>query len=316
MTLAALARAKTAAVRERAHHPLASAADFASRLWNKGGDDDLFFLAGGVAFSILLAGVPFFLMIAAGLGYVLNQSENAASGAAVQFIQLLLPATGRDTESLLDPVLRDVVNTRGAAGILGAVAFIWFSARLFGAMRSVLVHVFEVERGHGILFGKLFDIALTIASTAIVVAWVAVSAYIGLARSTGVALLSSWGLHAGSVMAPLTYFGGRVVAAALLALLFFALYKVLPNRKVRWQQAAVGGIASAVLFELARSAFKIAVHYVNPASLYTGTLAAVIVVVFWVYYAALIFVIGGEVSQVHEQRYLENNMSRHGVRDQ
>jgi membrane protein len=31
-------------------------------------------------------------------------------------------------------------------------------------------------------------------------------------------------------------------------------------------------------------------------------LAAVIVVVFWVYYAALIFVLGGEVSQVYEDR--------------
>ena len=71
---------------------------------------------------------------------------------------------------------------------------------------------------------------------------------------------------------------------------------------MRWQQAAIGGLTSAVLFEIARSAFTIVVHRVNPASIYTGTLAAVIVVVFWVYYAALIFVIGGEVSQVHEAR--------------
>ena len=61
-------------------------------------------------------------------------------------------------------------------------------------------------------------------------------------------------------------------------------------------------MTSAVLFELARSAFTLVVHRYNPASLYTGTLAAVIVVVFWVYYAALIFVLGGEISQVHEDR--------------
>ena len=282
--------------------PLAIVGDYASRIWHKGGRDDLFFLAGGVAFSILLAGVPFFLLLGSGLGYVLNQSEDAASQAAASFVQNLFPETWSGDGSLLDPVLSEVVRTRGALGVLGAVAFIWFSTRLFGSMRSVLVHVFEVPRGHGVLFGKLFDIVLTLVTTTLIVAWIALSAYIGLARSSGVQLLSDWGLHAESLMRPLIYVAGRAVAFVLLGALFFALYKVLPNRKVRWQQAAIGGLTSAILFEIARSAFTVVVHQFNPASLYTGTLAAVVVVVFWVYYAALIFVIGGEVSQVHEAR--------------
>jgi membrane protein len=276
--------------------------DYARRLWLKAGRDDLFFLAGGVAFSILLAGVPFFLLLASGLGYALNQSEDVSSTAAAAFVQNLFPSTLNGDGSLLDPVLQEVVRTRGAAGVLGAVAFVWFSTRLFGSMRSVFVHVFEVHRGHGIVWGKLFDIALTMAATALIVVWIALSAYMALARSGGVALLSDWGLHAESVMRPLTYVVGRVVTFGLLSSLFFALYKLLPNRKVRWQQAAIGGLTSAVLFELARSAFAFVVHHYNPASLYTGTLAAVIVVVFWVYYAALIFVLGGEIAQVHEDR--------------
>ena len=40
----------------------------------------------------------------------------------------------------------------------------------------------------------------------------------------------------------------------------------------------------------------------NPGSLYTGAAAAVVVVVIWVYYAALIFILGGEVGQVYELR--------------
>jgi membrane protein len=299
---ARVARAGARARGGRTESPLAVVADYARRLWHKGGRDDLFFLAGGVAFSILLAGVPFFLLLASGLGYALNQSEDVSSTAAAAFVQNLFPATLNGDGSVLDPVLQEVVRTRGAAGVLGAVAFVWFSTRLFGSMRSVLVHVFEVPRGHGIVWGKLFDIVLTTAATALVVAWIALSAYIALARSGGVALLSEWGLHAEGVMRPLTYVVGRIVAFALLSSLFFTLYKLLPNRKVRWQQAAIGGMTSAVLFELARSAFTLVVHRYNPASLYTGTLAAVIVVVFWVYYAALIFVLGGEISQVHEDR--------------
>ena len=289
---------------ERTESPLGVAGAYAKAMWNKAGKDDLFFLAGGVAFSILLAGVPFFLLLASGLGYALNKSEDASSGAAVDFIQNLFPAAWSGTGSLIDPVMHDVVSTRGTAGVFGAVAFIWFSTRLFGSMRSVLQHVFEVPQGRGIVWGKLFDTLLTLGTTVLIVLWVAVSAYLALARSNGVELLSRWGLHAEQVMQPLTYVVGRTVAFVLLGGLFTVLYKLLPNRPVRWKQAAVGGVTSAVLFELARSGFTFVVHHYNPASWYTGTLAAVIVVMFWVYYAALIFVIGGELAQVYEHRHL------------
>jgi membrane protein len=294
----------------RMESPLAVAGFYARAIWAKAGKDDLFFLAGGVAFSILLAGVPFFLLLASGLGYALNKSEDASTSAAVEFIQNLFPATFSGTGSLIDPVMHEVVRTRGTAGLLGAVAFVWFSTRLFGSMRSVLLHVYEVPKGHGIVWGKLFDVALTVTSTMLIVLWVAVSAYIALARSSGVELLSQWGLHAESVMKPLTYIGGRAVAFVLLGGLFTVLYKLLPNRPVRWRQAIVGGVTSAVLFELARSGFTFVVHRFDPASWYTGTLAAVIVVMFWVYYAALIFVLGGELSQVYEHRHMQRHLQR------
>lgn len=293
---------------ERGETLLAAVGDFARRLWHKGGRDDLFFLAGGVAFSIVLAGVPFFLLLASGLGYVLNDTAHTASAAVAGFLQDLLPDTVSGDGSVLDPVLQEVVGTRGRAGLFGAIAFVWFSTRLFGAMRSVLTRVFEETDSHGIVWGKLLDIYATLVATALIVAWIVVSTYIALARSSGVQLLSELRLHNQQVMGPVVYIAGRVLASVLLALVFFALYKLLPRRHVRWQQAAVGGVASAVLFEIARNAYSYFVHHYNPASLYSGTLSAVIIVVFWTYYAALVFVLGGEVAEVYEQRHLERTM--------
>lgn len=293
------------AERERTQRPLVLAGAYAKAMWRKAGEDDLFFLAGGVAFAMLLAGVPFFLLLASGLGYALNKSADASSGAAVDFIQNLFPATLSGSGSVLDPVLHEVVRTRGTAGALGAVAFIWFSTRLFGSMRSVLLHVYEVPQGHGMVWGKVFDAVLTVASTLLIVIYVALSAYIAIARSSGVEFLSYLGLHGERVMQPITYVAGRMLAFMLLGSLFTVLYKLLPNRPVRWAQALVGGVASAVLFEIARGGFAFITHRYIPTSIYTGTLSAVIVVMFWVYYAALIFVIGGEFSQVYEHRHLE-----------
>jgi membrane protein len=281
----------------------AAAADFARRLYNKVGDDDLFFLAGGVAFSILLAGVPFFLLLVAGLGYILGQSPDVSTSTTAELLATFFPTQWGDGANILDPVLHDVVRTRGAAGLYGALAFLWFSTRLFGAMRSVLVHALDVPRGHSVVWGKLFDVGLTVVAAVVAVAWVAVSAYIAIARTESVAALSRIGLHNAQVMAPVSYFLGRLLAFALLAGLFFALYKILPNRKVRWEQALVGGVTSATLFEIARAVFSFFTSKSNPATLYTGTLGAVIIAVFWVYYAAIVFVFGAEVSQVYEDRY-------------
>ena len=35
--------------------------DYAKRVWDNSGEDNIFFLAGGIAFNLLLAAVPFFL---------------------------------------------------------------------------------------------------------------------------------------------------------------------------------------------------------------------------------------------------------------
>ena len=69
----------------------------------------------------------------------------------------------------------------------------------------------------------------------------------------------------------------------------------------RWT-AWVAALFTSVMFELAKFLFTSYVRYFNPGSLYTTTIAALVVVVFWVYYAALIFILGGEVGQVYELR--------------
>jgi membrane protein len=56
------------------------------------------------------------------------------------------------------------------------------------------------------------------------------------------------------------------------------------------------------MFEAARWIFSGYVRTFNPGSLYTGTLTAIVVIVVWTYYAAMIFILGGEVGQVYELR--------------
>lgn len=275
--------------------------DYAKRIWDNAGDDNITFLAGGIAFNILLAAVPFVLLLLSGLGYLLNQSAAQSADTLWRFIDQLLPPHTETPDAPIHKLINDVIRARGAVGLYSLIGFVWFSTRLFGTLRTVLGEVFDVEQGRSIISGKLFDIQITILSSILFVAYTVMNAYLKLATSRGIRVLQRLGLQS-ELMGQAEYWLATVVAWAFIVLMFFALYKFLPNRRIRWHSAMLAAVVTSLLFELAKALFTAYVGRFNPGSLYTGTLYALVIVVFWVYYAALIFILGGEVGRVYELR--------------
>ncbi len=281
--------------------------DYAKRTWDNSGEDNVLFLAGGIAFNLILAAVPFILLLVNGVTYLLPIfAHNVAVDSPAQvseYLDRLLPAHNHGEASSIDRLIFDIVRTRGQIGIFAAVGFVWFSTRLFGSLRTVLASVFDIESERGIIAGKIFDIKITIIATLLFVANLFVSTYVMLATKNGAAALVELGLRR-DVMGNVEYWIGRLLAFSFVALMFFALYKYLPIRRVRAKTAWFASLFSSIAFEAARSIFSLYTSTFNPASLYTGTIAAIIIVVVWVYYAALIFILGGEVGQVYELRHV------------
>lgn len=275
--------------------------DYAKRVWDNASEDNVLFLAGGVAFNILLAAVPFFLLMVTGLGWILNQETQASATEVSLLLDQLLPAHPGSPQSPAYDVLISVLEARGNIGLYAALGFIWFSTRLFGTLRTVLASVFDIENERGIIAGKIFDLKVTVVSTLLVVAYIALSAYLAIATTRGVRVLSQLGIR-DETMGALEYALGRLIAFAVIVLMFFALYKVLPVRRIRWQTALIAALFSSTMIEMAKYVFAIFVQRMNPASLYTGTLYAIVILVIWTYYAALLFLLGGEVGQVFELR--------------
>jgi membrane protein len=270
-------------------------------VWDNSGEDNIFFLAGGISFNLLLAVVPFVLLFAAGLTYLLNQSADEAAQRVSQMISDLMPAGASDAHDNIVKVLGKIIRARGEVTIYGLIGFVWFSTRLFGSLRTVLAAIFDIEADRGIVDGKLFDIKITIVGSLLLVLYTIVSFYLTMASTRGVTILEQLGIR-NDIMGTVQYTFLRVVAFSFIALMFFSLYKYLPNRHIRWQQALFASMFTSLLFELARNIFATYVTYFRPSSLYEGTVAAIVIVVVWVYYAAMIFILGGEVAQVYELR--------------
>jgi membrane protein len=275
-------------------------------VWDNSGEDNVLFLAGGIAFNLLLAAVPFILLLAAGITFLLPllvRGIDVTGGAdpVTQLIDRLLPAHGHGAGSQLDKLIDSLRSKQSSVTLYSAITFVWFSTRLFGSLRTVLASVFDIESERGIIAGKIFDVKITIVSTLLFVANVLVSGYILLGTKMGAARLRTLGIR-DDVMGTVEYAIGRGLAFIFIALMFFALYRYLPIRKVKPRVAFVATLFTSIAFEAARIAFSYYIATFNPAGLYEGTVTGVVIVVVWFYYAALIFILGGEVGQVYELR--------------
>lgn len=213
----------------------------------------------------------------------------------------MLPVASEAASEPLIRILTGIVQQRGTVTLVSAVGFIWFTTRLFGSLRSVLAEVFDIEQDRGIVEGKIFDVKITIVAMLLLVGYTVLTAYLAFATSRGIVVLSELGLRR-DVMGGLEYWIGRLLGFASITVLFFALYKFLPNRRIRWKMAMMGALFGATMFEIARQLFTQIVGRLPVGSIYTGTIAAVIITVVWVYYGSLIFILGGELGQVYELR--------------
>jgi membrane protein len=279
-----------------------STRDYLKRVWDNSAEDNVLFLAGGIAFNILLAALPFILLLITGLTYLLPAISPVSSTDAINsFIESLLPDRTSGPVTTIHTMLTDVLRTRGSVTVYSAILFAWLSTRLFGSLRTALAAIFDIENERSIIRGKIFDFEITFVGTLLFVASTVVSAYLSLATTRGLGFLARLGFRK-SLMGTVEYWSGRALALVFITLMFFALYKYLPVRKVRTRTAWLAAMFSGFFFEFAKQAFRLIVRSMNPSSLYSGTIATIVIVVVWVYYAALIFLLGGEVGQVYEMR--------------
>ena len=134
----------------------------------------MLFLAGGIAFNLILAALPVrscclrpasrhLLPIV-----VRHRRRRRRHRPSSSSSTALLPAHNRGSTSALDKVITDLLRTRGSITIYSAIGFIWFSTRLFGSLRTVLASVFDIESERGIIAGKIFDVKITVLSHAAV----------------------------------------------------------------------------------------------------------------------------------------------------
>ena len=83
---------------------------------------------------------------------------------------------------------------------------------------------------------------------------------------------------------------------------FSALYVTLPNKKVFFRDAVVGALAAAILFEVVKRGFGYYIKYYSTYEIIYGALAALPILLVWIYCSWLIILFGAVVSYIKQTR--------------
>jgi membrane protein len=255
-------------------------------------DHDGFFLAAGLSFYVVICIVPFLLLVIAGSAFLI--SNEMVLREVVDRLGTLLPVYQAEMEA----ALRAVIAARGVSGVIGTLMLVFFASQLFAATRLVLNRVFQ-HKGRSFIHGMLFDVGMILLLTVLFLASIGVTA--ALARVRGLALP----VGHGPIVPMVFHWAGLGLALLLNLTLFVVIYRFVPNRRIRWSSVLSGGLAAAVLWEIAKQAFRWYIERVGVYSAVYGSLGVTIALMMWVYYTATVFIFGAALI-----RGLEEHRSR------
>ena len=236
--------------------------------------------------------VPFVLLVIAGSAFLI--SNEMVLREVVDRLGTLLPVYQAEMEI----ALRAVIAARGVSSVIGTLILLFFASQLFAATRLVLNRVFQ-HKGRGLIHGMLFDLGMIVFLTVGFLASIGVTGAFAWVR--GIALLGG----RGSLVPTAFHWAGLTLTVLIDTALFVMVYRFVPNRRIRWSSVLIGGLATAVLWESAKQAFRWYIERVGIYSAVYGSLGVTIALMMWVYYSAIVFILGAALI-----RGLEEHRSR------
>jgi len=263
--------------------------EFVKRIWARVLSDNCLDLAAQMSFYFVLSIFPFFLVVAAIVGWL--PSTNLWH-ALVQWTTDYLPQGSR---RLLFSVILDLTNGYTRFLSMGLLVTIWTASSGFVSLMEAL------SIAHGGRDTRNFWKKRLIAIIATLVSAIFFLVIFGLATmSRGAAGMLSDHLRAFTV-SKATWEIARWLANLLLILLAIGLANYfLPDAKRSWRWLTPGTSFVAITFVLASVAFNVYIqHSPNIPRVY-GTLAGFILMM-WIYMANLILLIGAETDTAIEE---------------
>ncbi|HEY2131700.1 MAG TPA: YihY/virulence factor BrkB family protein [Acetobacteraceae bacterium] len=254
-------------------------------------DDGALSRGASIAFYTVISIAPVLFIVIAIAGLVFG--DDAAQGAIVHQLSGLM---GRESAELLQNAIKSASGTRSSviATIIGVVVLLVAASGMFGEIQTALNAIWKAQP-QGTTVSRL--IRSRVVSLGLVVA-LGFLLLLSLATSTVLAALRGYADEFLPFSTQILEVVNFFISFALVAGLFAAIYKMLPDCDLDWHDAAVGALVTALLFTIGKYMIGLYVGSSVVASAY-GAAGALIVILLWIYYSAQIFLLGAEFTKVY-----------------
>jgi len=267
--------------------PLIAWKEVALRVWNESWVDNIGLIAAGVTFYGFLALVPLLGLL------VLTYGLFARPDTVIEHVMAMLRILPPDVVELIGQLLMDAVqSSKGASGLGIIIAFaiaLYAGANGAGAVMTALNVTYEEQEKRSLI--RFYTIACAITLVSVVIA---------LAALAAMAAVAALGRLLPSATGPALVLGklGLYSAMALLAAGVAAtLYRFGPSRAVaRWEWLTPGSIFTAIVWLLLAIGFSFYVTKLTDYNATYGPIAAIVMLLTWMYLSAYVFLFGAELN--------------------
>ena len=268
-------------------------------LYRKLSDVNIFFLSAGISFNGILCLIPLLLLVTSTIGMILHSSSLTLQKVNELLSTIFPPQPyAQEIKRSLMGIIHDIIRYRSTFGLYGIGILIWASASMFSSVRYVLNTIFRLKPKKLVLFNIIENIILVIVLGAIFV----------------VANFFSWILlpinslleeipEIGHFNISLFFKSITYVASLIPAFFtFFILYRYIPEKGISSKTAAIAALTTTLLWWIASKAFSFYLTAFHPYSKLYGTYAFILVFLIWIYYSAVVFIVGAIVGQLYRER--------------
>jgi len=240
--------------------------------------------AAAIAYYALLSLFPFLLLVFSLLGSI-TESEGDRI-AVLAFVFRYLPTKLDFVNNQLMALRENTLEL----GIAGALALIWASLGVFGAITNGVNEAWGVEKQRSFWKHRMVSFLMLVAAGGVmIVALLLVSAVEVAEASWFGVMLARYGW-----LAALQTLTANYLATILLILAVGLLFYYIPNAKCRFRDVWVGAVLTGLLWRVAFDGFSWYIGGNKSLTMIHGSIAAVIVFLLWIYVSSIILMYGVE----------------------
>lgn len=258
----------------------------------------LFLLSGGLAFSLFVCIIPMTLIIFWLLGKFLNSVE--VEMQINTLIDTVIPYNtyAQFVKDVIFERVQEVVEYRNIAGWVGIIGLFFAASGFASSLRTILNKINGTDIDINIFLGKLRDflviIIIVLVFLALILTLPILDFLISLAQSTPYLQVFNQPIFHRVFTSSFSFF--------VMFLIFAVIYKFMPTLKIRKRSVLLGAAWASIFWVTAKVLFGIYLSNFTTFSRIYGAYALGIVVAFWIYYTAAVFILGAEIGKLFDER--------------